>query len=496
LYCCNVYGGSLQETDQSERSILDRILCRGPISEEDAELASKGRTLDTFFGVIVPCCLSMFSVVLFLRMGFIIGQAGLLWSLLMLVMAFTIIGLTVLSISAISTNGAVEAGGAYFMISRALGPELGASIGLMFFLANAAAVAMYIFGICETLLADFGENGQLLPSNTTTFIPGGQWYEYGYGTAILFLVGVICLIGSHIYAKATFFIFLCVIGAILSSIINFFIAKPHDIPLTNPIHNSTTNSTQNYGFYSGFNSTTFDSNLKSHYSIDHHTQEISSFSKIFSVVFCYKHSALTALTHVLEHAAKGELKNPSRSIPLGTIAACSVVCFVYIILMFFIAATCTKDLLLNNYTFLQPISFWPPIIFIGIILSSFSAALSCLIGASRVLYAMSRDGMFGPMLRLTKKTNKDGNPYVAVLVTWFLVQIILLIGQVNKIAPIVTIFFLMAYAACDLACLGLDWASAPNFRPTFKYFSWQTALAGLISCIAVMFMVTNQNVQY
>ena len=112
-----------------------------------------------------------------------------------------------------------------------------------------------------------------------------------------------------------------------------------------------------------------------------------------------------------------------------------------------------------------------------------------MIGASRVLYAMSRDGMFGPMLRLTKKTNKDGNPYVAVLVTWFLVQIILLIGQVNKIAPIVTIFFLVAYAACDLACLGLDWASAPNFRPTFKYFSWQTALAGLISCIAVMFMV-------
>lgn len=296
----------VQETDQSERSILDRILCRGPISEEDAELASKGRTLDTFFGVIVPCCLSMFSVVLFLRMGFIIGQAGLLWSLLMLVMAFTIIGLTVLSISAISTNGAVEAGGAYFMISRALGPELGASIGLMFFLANAAAVAMYIFGICETLLADFGENGQLLPSNTTSFIPGGQWYEYGYGTAILFLVGVICLIGSHIYAKATFFIFLCVIGAILSSIINFFIAGPQDILLTNPIHNSTTNSTQTYGFYSGFNSTTFDSNLKSHYSIDHHTQEISSFSKIFSVVFCYKHSALTALTHVLEHAAKGK----------------------------------------------------------------------------------------------------------------------------------------------------------------------------------------------
>ena len=73
-------------------------------------------------------------------------------------------------------------------ISRALGPELGASIGLMFFLANAAACAMYIFGICETLLADFGENGQLLPNGTDNYMPGGQWVEYGYGSGVLFLV--------------------------------------------------------------------------------------------------------------------------------------------------------------------------------------------------------------------------------------------------------------------------------------------------------------------
>jgi len=210
---------------------------------------------------------------------------------------------------------------------------------------------------------------------------------------------------------------------------------------------------------------------------------MQSFIPVFAILF-------NGCTGIMAGAnMSGELKNPSRSIPRGTIAACSTVCLVYIILMFFIAATCSKELLLHNYTFLQPISFWPPIIFIGIILSSFSAALSCLIGASRVLYAMSLDGMFGPMLRLTKKTDSRGNPYVAVLVTWALVQIILLIGQVNTIAPIVTIFFLMAYSACDLACLGLDWASAPNFRPTFKYFSWHTALAGLISSVGVMFMV-------
>ena len=75
----------------------------------------------------------------------------------------------------------------------------------MFFLANAAAVAMYIFGICETLLADFGESGQLLPVNGTNYMPSGQWIEYGYGSAILFLVGSICMVGSHIYAKVTVF---------------------------------------------------------------------------------------------------------------------------------------------------------------------------------------------------------------------------------------------------------------------------------------------------
>ena len=123
----------------------------------------------------------------------------------MLVVAFSIIALTVTSICAISTNGAVEAGGAYFMISRALGPELGASIGLMFFLANAAAVAMYIFGMCETIIDDFGHGGQLL-KNDTGGIPAGQWVEYGYGTLLLFLVGTICLVGADIYAKAGFVI--------------------------------------------------------------------------------------------------------------------------------------------------------------------------------------------------------------------------------------------------------------------------------------------------
>lgn len=116
------------------------------------------KKLSTFFGVVVPVTLSMFSVILFLRLGFIVGQAGLVISIGMFVVAYFVVGITVLSISAIATNGAVKEGGAYYMISRTLGPEFGGSIGVIFYFANIFASALYLLGFVEALLNNFGRH--------------------------------------------------------------------------------------------------------------------------------------------------------------------------------------------------------------------------------------------------------------------------------------------------------------------------------------------------
>jgi len=114
---------------------------------------------------------------------------------------------------------------------------------------------MYIFGMCETIIDDFGPGGQLLPNENSTGIPTSQWIEYGYGTALLFLVAVICLVGADIYAKAVFGIFIVVGSAIICVIVSFFVEKDMQVPVVNP---DWPNRTE---LYTGFSSVTFHSNL-------------------------------------------------------------------------------------------------------------------------------------------------------------------------------------------------------------------------------------------
>ncbi|XP_066476994.1 solute carrier family 12 member 9 [Tiliqua scincoides] len=465
----------------SERSpLLTYRLCSSISLEGEPRgaRAAGARKLSTFLGVVVPTLLSMFSVVLFLRLGFVVGQAGLYQSLAMFLVAYFIIGMTVLSVCAISTNGALDAGGAYYMISRALGPEFGGSIGILFFLANVCGSALYVLGLVEAIVDDFGtpvgEGG--LPSN--------YWFDLLYGTVVLLLCLFVCLVGAGIYAKATFLIFVIVMVVLGTVYLSFFIVNPKTIHLPGNHNGNSTDFPVANASFTGFRLHTLLANLPSAYSLDYTTGRLMSFSTVFAVMF-------NGCTGIMAGSnMSGDLKQPSYSIPRGTIAAVIFTYLVYNLLAVLLSCTCDRLLLQRNYGFLKDINIWSPFVTVGIYSSTLSAAMSNLIGASRILYALAKDDLFGKALAPAKRTSRGGNPWMAVVLSWLLVQLVLFSGKLNTIAAVVTIFFLLVYATVDLACLALEWASAPNFRPTFQYFTWHTCVLGIAGCAIMMFLIS------
>ncbi|UJR36564.1 hypothetical protein I4U23_029283 [Adineta vaga] len=479
---------SLQILNQNENSFSHSPII-DPI-QNDIETLSKNskRTLRTIPGVFCPIALSMLAISIFMRIGFVLAHAGVLQTLLQLSLCFVILFCTLLSICSLSTNGAIESGGVYHMISRALGPEFGGAIGVLFFSAQVIGNGQSVAALVEALVGSFG------PGSRTKIFCDTRWWRFLYGTLINCLSLLTCLFGSSLVSMAAFSIFILVSFVYLMIIISFFIRGPHSvlIPKVNiyayqnqeHIYNNTDYL---YGHYTSFNSSTWKENLYTNYTIDYTTGDTTNFVSVFGVLF----SSIIGLLAGANRVEWGGLNNPNRSIPTGSISAILYVFIIYIIETLFIAATTDRYTLLNNYLFLQEINIWQPFVIIGIIFAVFSACLSGLIGASRILQALSIDEIFGLLLRWIKKgTTRHGNPVAAVFCTFILVELTLLIGSLNKIARIVTIFYLLAYLAVNLSCLALGLASTPNFRPTFRYFSWHTALIGAIGSIIMCFIVS------
>ena len=160
----------------------------------------------------------------------------------------------------------------------------------------------------------------------------------------------------------------------------------------------------------------------------------------------------------------GELKNPGFSIPRGTLSACALTLTTFLLLALLTALTCSPTFLLNDCFYMAKFTFWSGFVLIGVILATWSASLSNLIGASRLISAIAEDNLFGFFLHfITRGTYKD-NPIVAVLMTSLFVQLCFFIGGLNAIAQISSCLFLLSYAAVNLACMCLDLSSAPNFR--------------------------------
>ncbi|CAH2099296.1 unnamed protein product [Euphydryas editha] len=433
------------------------------------------KKVGTFAGVFCPVVLSMFSALVFIRMGYLVGNAGLLVTLGQFGLAYLIVGFTVMSICAISTNGAVEGGGVYFMISRTLGPEFGGAIGTLFFFANVVSSALCISACTEALVENFGPHGYLISGSPG--LPDGYWYRFLYRSALNAAGVSVSLAGASLFARTSLAIWVTTVVCLFSAFLSFFITSPGLIekPDTNHLVNAT-NFT-----YTGLSSETLRSNLYPEYARDYSTTDgdMVDFASVFGVLF-------TGVTGVMAGAnMSGELQSPARSIPRGTLAALLFTGASYAALAALSAASCGRALLQNNYVYLLPINVWPPFIAVGMLTATFSAGLSNLIGASRVLEALAKDNIFGFILR--PMVSQSGNPVLAVIASWLLVQLGIIADSLNTIAQVNSVLFMTSYFAINLACLGLDLASAPNFRPTFRHFSWLTSLLGLLGCAALVF---------
>ena len=209
-----------------------------------------------------------------------------------------------------------------------------------------------------------------------------------------------------------------------------------------------------------------------------------NFATVFAVLF----SGLTGIKAGAN--LSGELKRPGKSIPAGTLWGCLATASLLLVEIFLIALTCDRGLLYNDCFFLEEFTLSPIILAIGTICLVFSASLSCLIGSSRILEAMAKDILFGPFLDYVTKGTLNENPIAALLTSWCLMELILLMGDFTSIAQLCSCLFLLAYASVNIACLGLDLASAPNFRPHFKYFSWQTSFVGVLGSTIMMFLIS------
>lgn len=350
------------------------------------------KKFDTFGGVFTPTLLTILGVIMFLRLGWVVGNAGLLGAWLIIIISFGITLCTALSMSAITTNIRIGAGGAYAIVSQALGLEVGGSLGIPRYISQGLAVTMYIFGFREGWLGMFPEHNAFLV-DVIVF-------------ASLF---TIAYISANLAIKAQFII----MGVIILSLISIVIAA-YNGSMHQPISESLSWGSFQGSLENGFSG--------------------SNFWVVFAVFF-------PAATGIMAGAnMSGELKDPKRSIPIGTLWAIGVSFVIYILLAFWIARSASEQELLNNYYIMVDKAYFGPLIIAGILGATFSSALASIVGSSRILYAMGEHKVL-PYSNILAGTSNNGQPRNAMMVTGVLIFLTLLLRNINAVAPLVTLFF-------------------------------------------------------
>ena len=400
---------------------------------------ANSKKFGTFAGVFTPTLLTILGVIMYLRMGWVVGNAGLLGAWLIIIVSFLITLTTALSMSAITTNIRIGAGGAYAIISQALGLEVGGSLGIPRYVSQGLAVTMYIFGFREGWLGIFPHH---IPFLVDIIVFG--------------VLLTIAYISADLAIKTQFFIMVIIILSLISIVMAAYYGSM-TIPTEDAIR---------WGTFRGSPENDFSG---------------STFWIVFAVFF-------PASTGIMAGAnMSGELKHPNKSIPLGTLWAIGISFVIYMALAFWLARSATEQELISNYNIIIDKSYFGPLIIAGILGATFSSALASLVGSSRILFAMGEHRVL-PYGKFLAGQSANGQPRNAMIVTGIMIFITMLLRDLNAVAPLVTLFFLITYAMINVVVIIEQNLGLISYRPLFKINKWVPWI-GLASSVLAMFII-------
>uniref|UniRef100_A0A3Q4GE05 Solute carrier family 12 member 10, tandem duplicate 1 n=1 Tax=Neolamprologus brichardi TaxID=32507 RepID=A0A3Q4GE05_NEOBR len=446
----------------------------------------------------VRCMLNIWGVILFLRLSWITSQAGILLTWLIILISVTVTSVTALSISAIATNGRVISGGAYFMISRTLGPEIGGPIGVVFSFANALACALNTVGFAEVfgvVMVDSINDVRIVGVITVTVLllislAGMEWESK-----------VILSLNNFSSFLILFFLVLLV------SLSNYFVGTfiPPNI------------EKQAQGIF-GYRTEIFLENLTPNWRGNE-----ANFFQMFAIFFP---SAIGILSGA---NISGDLKDPATAIPKGTLMAIFWTTISYLMISVTVASCVVRDAsgnmtdiltgnltdgcvglgckmgwnftdciqqknceygLANNSKVLGQVSGFYYLITAGVFAASLSSALGFLVSAPKVFQCLCKDNLYPYIGFFAKGYGKNDEPLRAYVLCYIIAVAFILIAELNTIAALISNFFLCSYSLINFSCFHASITNSPGWRPSFHYYSKWTALFGAVISVVLMFLFT------
>ncbi len=392
-----------------------------------ADIMSEKKKFGAFAGVFTPSILTILGVIMYMRLGWVVGNAGLLGAIAIILIAHIIAITTGLSVSSIATDKKIGAGGIYYVLSRSMGVPIGGSIGIALYVGTAFSIALYLIGFAESFNGYFGL-GMLVNDFRIT------------GTIALVVLTALALISTSAALKAQFFI----LAAIILSLISIFLGTSSYAPETTALF-------------------------------------ADSSSVSMEVVFAIFFPAVTGFTAGI--AMSGDLEDPKKSIPVGTLSAIGVGLIVYLGLATFMAYYIDAETLRTDYNILMKMAIFAPFVVVGIWGATLSSALGGILGGPRILQAMSIDNITPKFFGRGRGLNNE--PVNALFLAFMIAEAGILIGELDIIARVVSMFYLTAYGFINISYFLESWAN-PDFQPTFKIKRW-IGLLGAIACFGVMF---------